>query len=279
MLFWCGCFFGVFLYFHFRLALSTLLDFKHISFSASSHLHLAGEVERIVAFSCSCSAWIGSLCKAEVSGGSRAQHHCMHRVLLTGSFWPGGSTGCWDSACFPRVVWLNGPVVLLPASAAFQGILRKRIVKKKIQNCSRWLTAYRIQTPKARLKASARLTAINSKMSALFLLERFVTFPLTSLHHLFYWDCLLWKKIPTGKYYGEIWQQQRGSCLKWPEVMPGFPQCLHCPQHCIVAGGMCEWVLRHRSETRLRGSSRSCSPFSSSLEKLHQSKATGIKSY
>lgn len=256
-----------------------LLDFKHISFSASSHLHLAGEVERIVAFSCSCYAWIGSLCKAEVFGGQQgpAPLHALsaaHGIFLT-----------------RRQHWLLGLSMLSPcgvaewsscSSSSFSCIsrnIKEKTYKEENSKLSRWLTAYRIQTPKARLKASARLTAINSKMSALFLLDRFVTFPLTSLHHLFYWDCLLWKKIPTGRYYGEIWQQQRGSCLKWPEVMPGFPQCLHCPQHCIVAGGMCEWVLRHRSETRLRGSSRSCSPFSSSLEKLHQSKATGIKSY
>lgn len=65
--------------------------------------------------------------------------------------------------------------------------------------------------------------------------------------------------------------------------MPGFPWCLHCPQHAIGAGEMCEWVSRHHSEAWLPGSSRSCSHFSSSLEELHQSKVfssiTGSKSY
>lgn len=131
---WCTCllvfwgFFGICI-----LGWLCLCCWIYISFSASSHLHLTvGELERIgfLAFSCSCSAWMGSLCwyhlQSRGSRGSRAQHHHTHWVLLTGSFWPGGSTGCWDSAHFLHVVWLNDPVVLLPASAAFQGILRKK---------------------------------------------------------------------------------------------------------------------------------------------------------
>lgn len=41
------------------------------------------------------------------------------------------------------------------------------------------------------------------------------------------------EKIPTCRYQGEIWQQQCWSCLKWPEVMPGFLWCLPCLWHYI----------------------------------------------
>lgn len=243
-------------------------------FTSSPDSWGAGET---CAFSCSCWAWIGNLCWYLQSRGVRGSRTQPHRVLLMRPFWPGGSTGCWDSAHFLHVVWLNGPVVLLlPASGAFQGILRKKNRKKKFQNCSRWLAACKIQTPKARLKALARLNAINSKMLALFLLDRFVTFPFLSLLDI---------TCSTGIAYcrKNSYLQQRGSCLKWPEVMPGLLLCLHCPQYGIGAGGMSEWVWRHHSGAWLHGSFTSCSHFSSSLEELHQSKVlspiTGIKSY
>lgn len=182
-------------------------------------------------------ACVGSTCRAGVPGSSRAQHKpgAAHGVLLArrqhcllgpSTLSPCGGTE-WSS-CSPS------------ASAAFQGILRKKVIKKKNQNCSRWRASCKIQTPKARLKALARLSGINSKMSALFLLDRFVTFPFLSLLYITCSSGIAYcgKNSYLQMLTGDLAAAER-SCLKQPGVVPDFPLCLHSPQH---GTGQGEWV-------------------------------------
>lgn len=60
-----------------------------------------------------CLTWQPVLVPPAGQGYQGAAGPSTNRVLLTGSFWPGGSTACWDPAHFLHVVGLNGPVVLL----------------------------------------------------------------------------------------------------------------------------------------------------------------------
>lgn len=78
---WFGFVWVFFWNLHFRLVLSLLLDFKHTSFSASSHLHrIVGELERIWPFLVHAvhelAACVGSLCwyhlQSRGTRGSRA---------------------------------------------------------------------------------------------------------------------------------------------------------------------------------------------------------------
>lgn len=235
---------GLGFWFFFWICISGWLCLCHwtsnISLSVPLHI-FTWLLERIVAFSCSCCAWPGSLCWFHLQGrGTReqqgpAQTRCCSR----------GPSG--QEAALPVgtqhafSMWWDWMVQLF--SFCFSCIsrnIKEIVIKKKNQNCSRWRAACKIQTPKARLKALARLSGINSKMSAFFLLDRFVTFPFLSL---------LYITCSTGIAYcgknsylqmltGDLAAAER-SCLKQPGVVPDFPLCLHSPQH---GTGQGEWV-------------------------------------
>lgn len=182
-----------------------------------------------------------------VAGG---WHRSAHQLML----WLGGSTGCRDLAPFPRGVnaWASSLSSLSCISRNIK-VLKKKI-KKKIQSCSRWLTACETQTPKARLKALARPHAINSNTAALFLLDRIVTFPSLSLtpYHLCYWFCPLWKKFLLAVPKGRSGSRRAGAAWNGLKLWQDFSGA--CPAHSTVSG-----VLRHCLEPQLHGRSKSCS--------------------